>query len=40
VERYAHAVLRYARAVELVEQLREEWASSRHNCKCAMRVTI
>jgi hypothetical protein len=27
VERYAHAVLRYARAVELVEQTREEWAS-------------
>jgi hypothetical protein len=27
VERYPHAVLRYARAVELVERTREEWAS-------------
>jgi hypothetical protein len=27
VERYGHAVLRYARAVELVERTREEWAS-------------
>ncbi len=26
VERYPHAVLRYARAVELVERTREEWA--------------
>jgi hypothetical protein len=27
VERYGHAVLRYARTVELVERTREEWAS-------------
>lgn len=27
VDRYGHAVLRYARAVELVERTRDEWAS-------------